>query len=90
MTDLVPVRSVVRRRVTRPHEVIETEQVVEFATPTPAPTQGRELPRGGYDPARDSPMAGTGMELDGWADARKALPPTSPPTAQPWWRRWWR
>lgn len=86
MTDPVPVRSVVRRRVTRPHEVIETEQVVEFATPTPAPQPGRELPRGGYDPARDSPLAGTGMELDGCAPARQALPPA--PVPAPWWRRW--
>lgn len=86
MSEPVPVRAVVRQRVTRPHEVIETEQVVEFATPTPAPTLGRELPRAEPAPRCDCALCERGWHLDGCGPARKALP-AAPPRRRWWWLR---
>lgn len=85
MTEPQPVRVTEAVRVTRAAEVVETVRVTEYASPPPAGRQELEGAHG-YDPARDSPLAGTGMELDGCGPARLALPPA--PAHPPWWRRW--
>lgn len=92
MTEPQPVRITEAVRITRAAEVVETVRVIEYASAPPAVRQelesGVAAPRG-YDPERDSPLARTGMELDGWAPARRALPPGSPAPARGWRPRWW-
>ena len=83
MTEPIPIRAI-RHQVTRPGEVIVTE-VVEFATPAPAPTEGRELPRGGAVEKCGCGLCESPLHLTASAPARRALPP---PPARPWWR--WR
>ena len=77
--DPVPVR--IARRITRPHEVIE--EVVEFATPTPAPSEERVLPRGD-DRRCDCALCESGLRLTHSGPARQAVAPAPAP------RRWWR
>jgi hypothetical protein len=87
MNEPVPVRAIEAQRVTRSGEVIETVRVVEYTTPTPAPVEVRELPRG-YDPERDSPAAGGVLHYHPPAPVPAALPPGRPPRR--WWWGWWR
>lgn len=82
MTDPVPVRAVERQRITRPGEVIETERVVEFATPTPASVEGLALPRGG-DRRCGCGLCESPLHLTRSGPALQALPPA------PARRRWW-
>lgn len=88
MTEPVPVRVTEAVRITRAAEVVETVRVTEYASPAPAERQGLALPCGEhpYSPECCSPMAASGMELDGWAETRRALPPGRSAPARPWWR----
>lgn len=84
MTEPVPIRAVERQRITRPHEVIETERVVEFAARVDSSTRAA-LPSA-EPPRCTCVLCESGMQRTSSAAARQALPP-GPPT-RPWWRRW--
>ncbi len=86
MTELVPVRTIDAVRVTRPDgSVVESARVVEWAAQTspgsPVLPPGQPGVRG-YDPGRDSPVAGGALRLVGSEPARQALPPGPPAPAR--------
>lgn len=84
MTDPVPIRAVERQRITRPHEVIETERVVEFAARVDESTRAA-LPS--VEPPRcDCALCESGLTLTRSGPPQRALP-AGPGRPRRWWRR---